>query len=178
MELDWENKVFLGLLSSFSLCSLVFILMNFQWPFWQRSNAPLLPEQLACALLLVFGLTVKKIKKEFSTIDEYIASFPKEIQEILASIRKTIKSSAPNAIETISYQMPAFRLNGILVYFAVYKNHIGFYPTPSAITEFSKELSNYEFSKGAIKFPLNEPIPLELIKKIVEFRVKENTDKA
>ena len=115
-------------------------------------------------------------RKHFATVDEYIASYPKEIQQILETIRRTIKSSAPNATETISYKMPAFRLNGILVYFAAHKNHIGFYPTPSAITEFSKELSNYEFSKGSIKFPLNEPIPLELIKKIVEFRVKENTD--
>jgi len=176
MELDWENRDFLGLLSSFSLCFLGFILMNFQWLFLQRSNSPLLAEQHVGALLFVFGLAMKKIKKEFSTIDEYIASFPKEIQEILSSIRKEIKSSAPNATETISYKMPAFRLNGILVYFAAHKNHIGFYPTPSAITKFSKELSNYKFSKGAIKFPLNEPIPLELIKKIVEFRVKENTD--
>jgi len=120
---------------------------------------------------------MKKSKKHFTTIDEYIASFPKEIQEILESIRQTIRYSAPNATETVSYQMPTFRLNGILVHFAAHKNHIGFYPTPSAITEFSKELSNYEFSKWAIKFPLNEPIPLELIKKIVEFRVKENTDK-
>lgn len=119
---------------------------------------------------------MKKIKKQFSTIDEYVASFPKEIQEILENIRKSIKSSAPDATETFSYQIPAFRLNGILVYFAVHKNHIGFYPTPSAITEFSKELSNYEFSKGSIKFPLNEPIPIELIKKIVKFRVKENLD--
>ena len=178
MELDWENRDFLGLLSGFSLCFLGFILMIFQWQFLQRGNGPLLPEQHICALLFVFGLVVKKIKKEFSTIDEYIASFPKEIQEILTSIRKEIKSSAPNATETISYQMPAFRLNGILVYFAAYTNHIGFYPTPSAIREFSKELSSYEFSKGAIKFPLNEPMPLELIKKIVEFRVKENTAKA
>ena len=114
--------------------------------------------------------------KNFATIDEYIASYQKEIQQILETIRKTIKSTAPNATETISYQMPAFRLNGILVYFAAHQNHIGFYPTPSAITEFSKELSNYKFLKGSIKFPLNEPIPLELIKKIVEFRVKENTD--
>lgn len=177
MELGWENRDFLGLLSCFSLCFLSIILMNFQWLFWQRGHGPLLPEQIGCALLFVFGLAMNKIKKEFSTIDEYIASFPKEIQEILESIRKSIKSSAPNATETISYQMPAFRLNGILGYFAAFKNHIGFYPTPSAITQFSKELSNYEFSKGAIKFPLNEPIPLELIKKIVEFRVKEDTNK-
>ena len=116
-------------------------------------------------------------RKQFSTIDQYIASFPEEIQEILENIRKTIKSTAPNSTEIISYQMPTFRLNGILVHFAAHKNHIGFYPTPSAIIEFSKELNNYEFSKGSIKFPINEPIPLNLIKRIVEFRVKENTIK-
>ena len=107
----------------------------------------------------------EKIKKHFATIDEYIASFPEEIQEILEKIRKTIKATAPKSTETISYQMPTFRLNGILMHFAAHKNHIGFYPTPSAIVEFLKDLSNYEFSKDAIKFPLNEPIPLELIKK-------------
>ena len=121
---------------------------------------------------------MKESKKEITTIDEYIASFPKEIQEILESIRKTIRSSAPNVIETISYQMPTFRLNGILVHFAAYKNHIGFYPTPSGIVEFSKKLSNYEYSKGSIKFPLNKPIPLDLIQEIVEFRVKENIKKS
>jgi len=114
-------------------------------------------------------------KKRFTSIDEYIDLFPKEIQEILENIRKTIKSSAPKSSETISYQMPTFKLNGILVHFAAHKNHIGFYPTPSAIKEFSNELENYEFSKGSIKFPINEPIPLNLIKRIVEFRVKENT---
>ena len=121
---------------------------------------------------------MKVSKKEITTIDEYIASFPKEIQEILESIRKTIRSYAPNVIETISYQMPTFRLNGILVHFAAYKNHIGFYPTPSAIVEFSKKLSNYEYSKGSIKFPLNKAIPLDLIQEIVEFRVKENIEKS
>jgi uncharacterized protein YdhG (YjbR/CyaY superfamily) len=120
---------------------------------------------------------MKKSKKHFATVDEYIASFPKEIQKILESIRQTIRSSAPNAKETVSYQMPTFRLKGILVHFAAHKNHIGFYPTPSAITEFSKKLSNYKFSKGSIKFPLKEPIPLDLIKEIIEFRVKENKEK-
>ena len=114
-------------------------------------------------------------KNNFSTIDDYIHSFPIEIQEILEKIRKTIRASAPNSTETISYQMPTFRLNGILVHFAAHKKHIGFYPTPSAIIEFSKELENYEFSKGSIKFPIDKPIPLNLIKRIVEFRVKENT---
>ena len=121
---------------------------------------------------------VKEQKKQFTTIEEYISTFPKEIQTLLEKVRKTIKNSAPEATETISYQMPAFRLKGILVYFAAHKSHIGFYPTSSGVAKFSKKLSNYEHSKGAIKFPLNEPIPLDLIKEIVEFRVKENTEKS
>ena len=116
-------------------------------------------------------------KRQFSTVDEYISSFPEQIQEILENIRNTIKASAPNSIETISYQMPTFKLNGILVHFAAHKKHIGFYPTPSAIEKFQKELllGNYEFSKGAIRFPINEPIPIELIRQMVEFRVAENS---
>ena len=116
-------------------------------------------------------------KRQFSTVDKYISSFPEEIQEILENLRKTIKALAPNSVETISYQMPTFKLNGILVHFAAHKNHIGFYPTPSVIKKFQKELGNYEFSKGAIKFPINKPIPIELIRRIVEFRIKENTRK-
>ena len=117
---------------------------------------------------------MKESKKQFTTIEEYIKSFPKEIQEILETIRQIVRSAAPNVTETISYQMPTSRLKGILVHFTAHRSHIGFYPTPSAITEFSQKLSNYEFSKGSIKFPLNQPIPLDLIKEIVEFRVKEN----
>ncbi len=117
-------------------------------------------------------------KTKFSTVEEYISSFPEEIQKIWEDVRKTIRVSAPNAVETISYQMPAYKLNGVLVYFAAHKKHIGFYPTPSAIDKFQKELlGNYEFSKGAIRFPINESIPIELIKRIVEFRVVENTRK-
>lgn len=117
-------------------------------------------------------------KRKFSTVDDYISSFPEEIQEILKQIRKTIKASAPNAVETISYQMPAFKLNGVLVYFAAQKKHIGFYPTASGVNKFQKELlGNYEFSKGAIRFPIDELIPIDLIKRIVEFRVAENTGK-
>ena len=117
-------------------------------------------------------------KRQFSTVDEYISSFPEEIQEILENIRKTIRASAPNAVETISYKMPAYKLNGVLVYFAAQKKHIGFYPTASGVNKFQNELmGNYEFSKGAIRFPIDEPIPIDRIKRIVEFRVVENTGK-
>ena len=92
---------------------------------------------------------MKESKKQFTTIEEYIKSFPKEIQEILETIRQIVRSAAPNVTETISYQMPTFSLKGILVHFATHRSHIGFYPTPSAITEFSQKLSNYEFSKGS-----------------------------
>ena len=109
-------------------------------------------------------------KKEFKTIDEYIATFPKNIQIILEELRQAIRDSAPDAEEVISYQMPAFRLKGILVYFAAFKNHIGFYPTSSSVTEFRKDLSKYEVSK-------EEPIPLDLVKKMVRYRVKENLSK-
>jgi uncharacterized protein YdhG (YjbR/CyaY superfamily) len=114
-------------------------------------------------------------KKGFKTIDEYIAAFPKNIQSILEELRQAIKESAPEAEETISYQMPAFKLNGILVWFAAHKNHIGFYPKTSAIETFKQELSDYEISKGTIRFPLDKPIPLDLVKKIVKYRVKENS---
>lgn len=111
-------------------------------------------------------------------IDEYIALFPKDVQEILEKIRITIKKAAPTAQETINYQMPTFTLHGNLVHFAAYKNHIGFYPTPSGIENFKKELSVYEGAKGSVKFPLDKPIPYTLIGKIVKFRVKETLKKA
>jgi len=116
-------------------------------------------------------------KKEFKTIDEYIATFPKNVQGILEELRQTIKESAPEAEEAISYQMPAFKLNGILVWFAAFKNHIGFYPKTSAIEAFKEELSGYEVSKGTIRFPINKPVQLDLVKKIVRYRVKENLGK-
>ncbi len=116
-------------------------------------------------------------KKGFKTIDEYIATFPKNVQNILAEMRQAIRESAPQAEEVISYQMPAFKLNGILVYFAAFKNHIGFFPTTSAMETFKEELSGYAVSKGTIRFPLDKPIPLDLVKKIVKFRVKENLEK-
>jgi len=116
--------------------------------------------------------------RQSKTIDEYINSFPENVQDILIKMRKVIRESAPDAAEAISYQMPTFKLNGNLVHFAAHKNHIGFYPTPSAIAAFKKELSMYSVSKGSIRFPINEPIPFDLIRKIVEFRVKENLGKA
>ncbi len=116
-------------------------------------------------------------KKKFKTINEYINIFPKDVQNILEDIRKTIKEAAPESEEVISYQLPAFKLNGILVYFGAFKNHIGFFPTANAIKVFSKDLSLYETSKGTIRFPLNKPIPYKLVKKITKFRVKENLNK-
>lgn len=116
--------------------------------------------------------------KKFSTIDEYHANFSKDVQQVLESLRQTIKKSAPKAEETISYNMPAFKLEGMLVFYAANKNHIGFYPTPSAIIAFKKELEKYETSKGAIQFPIDKKLPLTLIKSIVKFRVAENQEKA
>jgi uncharacterized protein YdhG (YjbR/CyaY superfamily) len=120
---------------------------------------------------------MKKEMGNLLTIDDYIASFPKEIQIILTALRKTISSAAPDAVEKMSYQMPTFWQNGNLVHFAAYKNHIGFYPTPRGIQAFKKELSRYEGSKGAIRFPIDKPLPLELIHKIVDYRVFENVKK-
>jgi uncharacterized protein YdhG (YjbR/CyaY superfamily) len=108
------------------------------------------------------------------TIDGYIAAFPKSIQIILNRLRRAIRASAPGAQEAISYGIPTFRLNGNLVHFAAYKSHIGFYPTSSGIAAFRKELSRYELSKGTVRFPIDEPVPLGIVKKIVKFRVKEN----
>jgi uncharacterized protein YdhG (YjbR/CyaY superfamily) len=121
---------------------------------------------------------MKMTRTKFSDINEYIASFPNDTQEILEQLRTTIRKAAPHAEEVISYQMPAFKYHGILVYFAGYKNHIGFYPTESGIKAFQKELSGFKYSKGAIQFPLDKRIPLELTSKIVKFRVKENLEKS
>ena len=107
-------------------------------------------------------------------IDEYIAVFPDDVQAILQALRATIRAAAPDAEERISYQMPAFFLNGPLVYFAALKNHIGFYPTSSGIAAFQQELSAYEGSKGAVRFPIGEPLPMDLISRIVTYRVAEN----
>ena len=113
-----------------------------------------------------------------ANIEEYIDSFPADIQKLLKQLHEKIRKAAPEAEESISYQMPAFKLNGPLVYFAGYNNHIGFYPTPSGIENFQQELSQYKTSKGAVQFPIDEPLPLELVSRIVRFRVKENLEKA
>ena len=112
------------------------------------------------------------------TINEYIAGFPPDIQEILEKIRMTVKEAAPNAEETIKYQMPTFTLKGNLVHFAAFKKHIGFYPVPTGIEAFKDELSAYVGGKGSVQFPLDQPIPYDLISKIVKFRVKENLERA
>jgi uncharacterized protein YdhG (YjbR/CyaY superfamily) len=108
------------------------------------------------------------------TVDDYIKSFPENVQKMLEQVRKAIKSSAPDAIEGFSYMMPAYKLNGKpLVYFAGYKNHIGFYATPTGHSSFAEELSKYKQGKGSVQFPLDEPVPLALIRQIVKFRVLE-----
>ena len=117
-------------------------------------------------------------KSQFKTIDEYIATFPRNVRDVLEELRRIIRESAPEAEEAISYGMPAFKLHGNLVYFAAWKNHIGFYPGgSSAIEAFKKELSPFKQAKGTVQFPLDKPIPLDLVKKIVKFRVKENESK-
>ena len=108
------------------------------------------------------------------TIDEYIATYDIEVQQILHTLRKVIKEEAPKASEKISYRMPTFYLHGNLVHFAAYKNHIGFYPAPSGISAFHEELSKYKGAKGSVQFPIDQPLPYELIRKIVKFRVAEN----
>ena len=116
--------------------------------------------------------------KGFTNIDEYIATCPQEVQPLLQQMRATIQAAAPQATEKISYQMPTFELEGNLVHFAAHKHHIGFYPTPSAITHFAKELKKYKTSTGAVQFPLDQPLPVSLIVKIVAFRVNENLQKS
>ena len=110
-------------------------------------------------------------------IDEYIAGFPEPVQQMLEQIRTTIKKAAPRAEEAIKYAMPTFVFHGNLVHFAAFKNHIGFYPAPMGLAEFKKELSGYKGSKGAVQFPLDKPLPLTLIGKIVKYRVKVTLEK-
>src|SRR5574342_190332 len=122
---------------------------------------------------------MKSKKAGFRSMDEYIAAFPKDIQKILEELRATIKAAAPDAKETISYQMPTFTLNGkYLIYFAGWKNHISIYPIPSGDEAFNLEVSQYIAGKGTLKFPIDKPLPLRLITKIVEFRVAENLKNA
>lgn len=115
------------------------------------------------------------MKQGYRTIDEYVRAFPPATQAILRRMRQIIREAAPEATETISYQMPTFKLNGRnLVHFAAWEKHIGFYPQPSGTAAFQKELSPYKGAKGSVQFPLDEPIPFDLVKKIVVFRVKED----
>lgn len=116
--------------------------------------------------------------KKPNDIDDYISGFPSEIQKILQQLRTTIKKAAPQATETISYRMPAFKLKEVLVFFAAHSQHIGFYPTPSGIEAFKKELSVYKGAKGSVQFPIDKPMPLELVAEIAKFRVAEILEKA
>jgi uncharacterized protein YdhG (YjbR/CyaY superfamily) len=118
-------------------------------------------------------LTVKP-----NNTDEYIEGFPKNIQKVLKQMRATIKEAAPGATEVISYSMPAFKLNGVLVWFAAYSKHIGFYPGADGINTFKKEFASYKWAKGSVQFPLDQPMPLSLITKIVKYRVKQDLEKA
>ena len=119
-----------------------------------------------------------RMRQRYVTIDEYIRSFPVNIQNILEKMRQTIRKAAPDAVEAISYQMPTFKLNGKnLVHFAAFNNHIGFYPTASGIEAFKKALANYKWSKGAVQFLIDKPVPFDLVEKIVKFRVTENLPK-
>ena len=121
---------------------------------------------------------MKKSQAAPKTIDQYIAGFPPDVRRTLKQIRSTIRKAAPAAEEAIAYQMPTFRQHGNLVHFAAFKNHIGFYPAPRAIEEFKKELAVYEGSKGTVRFPLDKPLPLGLIGRMVKFRVKKNLEQA
>ncbi len=113
-----------------------------------------------------------------ATVDEYIAAFPSEIQAVLQAVRQVIRETAPEAEEVIAYGIPTFKYHGNLVHFGAYKHHIGFYPAPSGIEEFKDELSAYPGSKGAIQFPLDRPLPFDLIRRVVRFRMQENLRKA
>ncbi|MCC6602737.1 MAG: DUF1801 domain-containing protein [Anaerolineae bacterium] len=113
-----------------------------------------------------------------TTIDEYIAAHPADVQEILQKVRETIKTAAPQATEAISYGMPTFKLHGNLVHFGAFKTHLGFYPIPSGMDQFQAELAQFKSGKGSVQFPFNQPMPYELITKIVKFRVTENLEKA
>ncbi len=122
---------------------------------------------------------MKASEKQITTIDEYIRSFPLDVQVILEKMRKAVREAAPEASEAISYRIPAFRMNGkTLVYFAAFKHHIGFYPVSSGIEAFKKELFSYKQGKGSVRFPLDKPIPYELVKKIVRFRIAKEAKKS
>ena len=114
--------------------------------------------------------------RQFETIDEYIGTFPPGVQNILEQMRETIRETAPEADEAIKYGIPTFTLKGNLVHFAAFEHHIGFYPTPSAIEAFKGELSPYKTTKGTVQFPIDEPIPFDLVRRMVQFRVKESLE--
>ena len=114
---------------------------------------------------------------KFKTVDEYIATLPASTKKLLQQVRRTIHEAAPQAVDVISYNIPAVKQKGVLVYYAAYENHIGFYPTSSGIRAFEEQLGDYKFSKGAIQFPIDKPMPLDLITKIVKLRVKETQEK-
>lgn len=118
------------------------------------------------------------MSKRYTSVEEYLADQPDELREKLEGLRLTIKRAAPGAVERISYNMPAYDLRGILVYFAAHRGHIGLYPTASGVKAFEKEIAAYESSKGAIQFPLDRPLPKTLIAKIVKYRLKQNLEKA
>jgi uncharacterized protein YdhG (YjbR/CyaY superfamily) len=118
-----------------------------------------------------------KMMKEFKTIDEYIKDYPEDIQKVLEKMRRVIHDAAPQAEEAMRYGIPTFRLNGNLVHFGAFKTHIGFYPAPRGIEAFKKELAPYEGGKGTVKFPLDKPIPYDLVTKVVKFRAAENLAK-
>jgi uncharacterized protein YdhG (YjbR/CyaY superfamily) len=145
-------------------------------------NHPVLPEmchnKYIEGIFQSIGALMDNNKTSFTSIDEYIAVFPEGIQKLLQEIRAIIHAAAPDAQEKISYQMPAFAQKGILVYFAARKDYIGFYPTSSGTEAFQQKLSAYEYTKGSIKFPLDKPLPTDLITKIVKFRLAENLKKA
>jgi uncharacterized protein YdhG (YjbR/CyaY superfamily) len=122
--------------------------------------------------------TMKSVRNGVGSMDEYIRGFPEEVQKILQEVRSTIKKAVPDAEETISYRMPAFRLKGILLYFAAYRRHIGLYPTASGIAAFKDELTGYKSAKGSVQFPIDQPMPLELIARIAKYRAEVNTGKS
>src|SRR5437868_9135359 len=120
---------------------------------------------------------MESTSRKFKTVDEYFSMFPATTKNILMELRETIRQAAPQAEELISYNIPAFKFHGVLVYYAAYERHIGFYPTASPMRVFKKELADYKTSKGAIQFPIGKPIPTALVKKIVKFRMNENLEK-
>jgi len=120
---------------------------------------------------------MKTAKQIYTNIDEYIATFPDDVQKVLQKIRSTIRKAAPKAEETISYQIPTFKLNGYLIYFAGYQKHVSVYPAPRGEKEFKKELAAYKGGKGTVQFPLDKPVPYELISRLVKYRAKKNLER-